>query len=225
MTRSQFAAAAFLVIVCIGLWVGYRRFVEPYAIEREDNIALSRAVTATFAKTSQLKVGTLAGMVQATAADTRMGGLLTSDQVVRAPYTVDYFVDVSKLSLADYRWDANSRTLTMRVPDVSVAPVNVDESQMVVRRRGLFITRGAFDAMGRTAAKRAAAIAQEKAREPEQMAEARANARAALSKMLAAPLAAIGRSDVSVAVRFPADGRPGYEPWDESATLQSVLRE
>lgn len=225
MTASRMAAALVLMLVGVGVWTGYQRFVMPYAVEREDNIALSKVVTATFANASQLKVGTLRGTVQATAADARLGGLLTSDQVIRAPYSADYFVDVSKLTLADYRWDPKSKTLTMQVPDVTIGPVNVDEAAMTVRRRGVFITRDAFDALGRTTSRRAAAVAQAKAREPEQLAMARGNARAALSKMLSAPLIAIGRSDVAVSVHFPADGQSGYEPWDESRTLQNVLAE
>ena len=206
-------------------WIGYRRFAAPYAVEHDDRIAMSQIVSATFGRASTLKVGTLTGTVQATAADARLGGLLQSDSVMRAPYSVDYAVDVSRLTMADYLWDPATRTLVMRAPDVRPGTPNIDETKMTVERRGVFITRAAFDAMSRTASRRAGTIAAEKAQSPEMMATARENARVALAELLRAPLAATGRGAVKVEVRFPADGTKSNERWDESRSLAQVLGE
>ena len=57
-----------------------------YAVSVDDGgQAVTRVVTAAFARAAELKVGTVGGIVQSTAADARLGGLLTSDQVVKAP--------------------------------------------------------------------------------------------------------------------------------------------
>ncbi len=223
LTRLRIVTAIGVVLLTLGAWLGYQRWVNPYAIEREDRIAMSQIVTATFAKQSALKVGTLTGTVQATAADARMGGLLLSDQLMQAPYSVDYTVDLSKLSLADYMWDANAQTLTMRAPDVVVGAPNIDEAKMAVQRRGIFITRDAFDAMSRTASRRAGKIAADKARSPDMIAQARDNARAALAKLLRAPLTVAGKPSIKIVIRFPADGIKSSERWDESRTLAEVL--
>jgi hypothetical protein len=223
LTRSQIAVVVFVIVLIGGAWLGYEKLMTPYAIERDDRVAMSQVVTATFSKQSALKVGTLTGTVQATAADARMGGLLQSDSIMQAPYTVDYTVDLSKLTLADYMWDPTTRTLIMRAPDVTVGAPNIDEAKMTVQRRGIFITRAAFDTMSRTASRRAGTIAAEKAQSPEMVGKARANARAGLASLLRAPLAATGNGSVKVEVRFPADGLRSNERWDESRTLAQVL--
>ena len=223
LSRSTIAAFVITALLIFAAWFAYQRWANPYAIEREDRIAMSQVVTATFVKQSALKVGTLTGTVQATASDARIGGLLLSDQIMQAPYAVDYTVDLSKLTLADYMWDAKTHTLTMRAPDVVVGAPNIDEAKMTVQRRGIFITRDAFDAMSRTASRRAGTIAADKARSPEMIAQARSNARAALANLLRAPLAAAGKGAVKVEVRFPADGQKSNERWDESRSLAQVF--
>ena len=222
MRRRIALAIGGLVLVVLAV-LGWQRVTAPYAVERDDTLALSKIVTAAFTRTSALKVGTLTGIVQATSADTRLRGLLTSDQVMRAPYSVDYSVDLSRLTLADYRWDAANKLLSVRVPEVTVGRANIDEAKMTVRRRGLFITREAFDTMSRQASARAQAIAQAKAAEPAQLAKARDNARAALTQLLRGPLAASGRSDIRVVVVFATEGGPANERWDESRSFASVL--
>jgi Protein of unknown function (DUF4230) len=223
LNRTQTFIIGFVAVLAIGGWLGWQRVIHPYAVEREDRIAMSQVVTATFGKDSALKVGTLTGTVQATAADARLGGLLQSDSVMRAPYAVDYMVDLSTLSLKDYMWDPTSRTLIMRAPDVTVGPPNIDEAKMTVQRRGVFITRDAFDAMSRVASQRAGVIAGDKARSPEMLGKARENARAALGNLLRPALMAAGRGSVKVEVRFPADGKRSNERWDESRSLAQIF--
>lgn len=225
LTRSQYFVIGLVALLILGGWLGYSRLQMPYAVEREDRIALSKVVTATFGKTSALKVGTLTGEVQTTAADARLGGLLQSDSVMRAPYSVDYSVDLSALSLADYTWDAGDRLLTIRAPEPRAGAPNIDETKMTVSRRGLFITRDAFDDMGRTLSVRAARIAGEKANSPEMLTQARKNARAELARLLKAPLEAAGIRKVNVAVRFPSDLKGPDQQWDMTRSLAEVYND
>ena len=85
LSRVRIFGLIAALLLLLAAWLAYQRWANPYAIEREDRIAMSQVITATFAKQSALKVGTLTGTVQATAADARMGGLLLSDQIMRAP--------------------------------------------------------------------------------------------------------------------------------------------
>jgi hypothetical protein len=224
---KQIFATVILALLAFAAYIGYEKYVEKYTVERTDDtpLVLSKVVTATFAKGSSLKVGTLSGTVQAAAKDTRGYGLLNSDQVMKAPYSVDYFVDLSRLSLRNYIWNPKSRTLSIRVPEITVAPANVDESKMMVRRRGIFITADAFDAMGRTSSTQAIKVAQAAANKPENIARARDNARVALAQFLRTPLNAAGIRDVNIVVHFPTDGDRSNERWDESRTLARVLEE
>lgn len=227
---KQLLAVAIIALLAFAAYVGYEKYFEKYTIERtagpnDDTLVVTKVVTAAFAKGSSLKVGTLSGTVQAAAKDTRGYGLLNSDQVMKAPYSVDYFVDLSRLSLQNYIWNPKSRTLSIRVPEVTVAPANVDESKMMVRRRGIFITAAAFDAMGKTTSTQAVNVAQAAANKPENLSKARDNARVALTRLIRTPLNAAGIRDVNIVVHFPTDGDRSDERWDESRTLARVLEE
>lgn len=202
----------------------WQRYHERYVVERaDDGAAITRIVAARFAGASALKVGTLSGTVQSTASDVSAFGMLHADKVVKAPFSVDYFIDVSKLGQGDLSWNATSRTLVVDVPDVTVGAANVDEAARTLSEtRGLFVTRDAADRMARVISQRAQTTAATEARKPERMALARDNARSALGKLLGAPLSAAGYGDVRVVLAFPWEGRRSPERWDRSRNLEQV---
>ncbi|MEG3123050.1 DUF4230 domain-containing protein [Sphingomonas sp. GB1N7] len=218
------AILAIIVAVVIAK-VGYDRYSEKYTIERrDDGVAVDRIVRATFSNASALKVGALSGTVQSTASDVRGFGMLASDKVVKAPFTVDYFVDVSGVSGADYKWDQANRVLTILSPDVVAAEPNVDESAATVSQtRGLFVTRAAGEALARQVSIGARRTAQAESRKPERIAAARENARRALAKLLGGPLEAAGIGNVRVAVVFPYERQGTREQWDRSKSIGEVL--
>ena len=219
------AAVAAIVALGFGVHWAWNRYDESYVIERrDDGAAVTRVVAATFARAATLKVGSLSGTVQSTASDTRGFGMLTSDRVIKAPFSVDYFVDVSRIGARDYRWDQASRTLSVDVPEVTAGKVNVDEAAMSLSRtRGLFVTRDAADRLARATSAAAQRSAQAEAQKPERMAAARENARRALADLLGTPLAAAGLGEVRVVVSFPFE-RPGSpERWDTSRSVEEVI--
>lgn len=222
---SVVAAILAIVAAMVIAKVGYDKYTEKYVVERrDDGVAVDRIVRATFSNASALKVGSLSGTVQSTASDVRGFGMLVSDKVVKAPFSVDYFVDVSRMGAADHRWDQATRTLTILSPDVTAAPPNIDESTATVSRtRGLFVTRDAAEALARQASIGARRTAQAESRRPERIAAARENARRALAELLGAPLEAAGVAGVRVAIVFPHE-RPGDSArWDTSRSLGEVL--
>ena len=202
----------------------WNRYNERYTVERtDDGAAITRIVSARFAGASALKVGTLSGMVQSTASDVSTFGMLHADKVVKAPFSVDYFIDVSKLGQGDLAWDAASRTLVVDVPDVTVGAANVDEAARTLSEtRGLFVTREAADRMGQVISQRAQSVSANEARKPERLALARDNARKALGKLLGTPLSAAGYGDVRVVLAFPWEGRRSPEQWERSRNLEDV---
>jgi len=222
-------AVAALVLLIVAAFVGkamYDRVSDSYVVERaDDGRAVTRIVRATFARASSLKVGSLSGSVQATASDTRLAGVLTSDRVIKAPFAVDYFVDVSRLRADNLRYDPATRTLIVDAPDVTVGQVNVDEARRTLSEtRGLFVTRAAMDKLQQRVSAAAQTSAQSEAQKPERLAQARDNARRALAGLLAAPLSAAGERDVRVVVTFPYErgGRSG-EDWDRTRTVEQAL--
>lgn len=220
------ALLALLVVIAVGAagYLAYDRYAERYTVERDDGVAVSRVVRSVFADAQALKVGELSGTVQSSATDTRGFGLLRSDHVFKAPFTAAYFVDLSGRTADDYRWNAATRTLTVSAPEVTVGRVDVDEAgKTLTRTRGLFVTRAAQEELARRTSVTAQRVAQAEAGKPQHLMQARTNARRTLRSLFAAPLAAAGLNDVTVEVRFAADGEPNGERWDTSRSLRDVL--
>ncbi len=190
-----------LALVPAAHWLIDSRVVLPQPRDRAVDIA--RILSAHFATTSALKVATLAGDVRTIAYDERLGGLLRSRQATRFPYTVDYFVDLSHLSPADYRWDPASHILTVRIDDVTVARPNIDASRSASDRAGIFITRAAFDALAHDVAAKAIDLSVTEAKKPAYLDQARNSARVKIAALASSPLIAAGLGDVKVKVRFP----------------------
>ena len=186
----------------------------------------SKTLIARFEGMNALKVGTVSGDVLANSHTTAMFGMVPVVQNLRVPYSVDYFVDLSKLSPEKYRWNAKARVMSIDVPDVTIAAPNVDGSKAVVNQKGLYVSRGAGIQLQQQAAARARTAARATAERPEYVDQARANARSVIARFAARPLAAAGLGDVKVAVRFPSDPRPASVParvWDESTPLSEIL--
>ena len=229
VTTGQLVGAVLAIPIAIAaVFVGkplYDRFTDGYVVARaDDGRAVTQVIRATFSRASALKVGALSGSVQATASDSRLGGVLTADRVIKAPFSVDYFIDVSRLRPSDYRYDATSRTLVIDAPDVTIGAANVDEARRTLSEtRGLFVTRAAFDQMSRRVSAAAQASAATEAQKPERLAQARDNARRALAGLLAPPLAVAGAGDIRVVVTFPYERSDTRERWDQSLSIDQVI--
>ena len=223
--RWLVALAAIAMIIAAGLWIRGRvteRYVETQA--PGGGPAVSQIVSAKLAGMGTLEVAQLSGIVQATASDIRGFGWLRSDQVVKMPYTVGYFVDVSRIGARDLTWDEKAHTLVVDAPDVTVAQPNTDEGRRtLVKTTGLFVTRAAGEALSRRTSLHAEAVAGHEARSPERMAQAREHARRAIAELMAKPLAAAGFRHARVVVTFPPE-RTNDEQWDVTKPIPEVLR-
>jgi Protein of unknown function (DUF4230) len=225
VSRNRVIAALALVLL---LAIGWLLFQRQQAAQeaRSVGIEVSRTITASFAGMNALKVGTVSGDVLSSSNTTTFFGTLPVIQRSRAPYSVDYFVDLSKLSVANYRWNAKTRTMSIDVPDVTIAAPNIAGAKAAIIQQGVYISRGAGIILQQQAAERANAAARKTANDPKYIAQARANARAAIAQLATAPLKAAGLGTVKVAVRFPIDPKPdtvAQEDWDRSTPVAEIL--
>ena len=220
-----------LVIVLIGilmvaLIVGYRTYTERYRVSTgpTDDVAVSQVVRETFSGASDLRVASLSGTVQGVASDARALGLLNSTRVMKAPFTVDYFVDLSRMGPSDFLWNEATKTLTVHPPDVRVGKANIDEARTFIdKTEGIFVTRDAMAAMHRQASSRAGQVAYASATKPERLDQARAQARRDLQRLVGAPLGAAGLGKVTVEVVFPGEGTRSSDRWDVSRSIPEVI--
>jgi hypothetical protein len=228
--KPRFVRTLVALLVGAALTLGavlfYQHYTENYVVtEEKDGTAVTRLITARLTGASTLKVAELSGTLQSTATDVRGMGMLKSNQVIKVPFSVDYFVDVSQIGPANIQWSEGSRTLIVDAPDVTVAKPNVDEAQRtLVRTQGVFVTRAAGETLARRTSQAAQTKAQAEARSPERMAQAREKARAALARLLGAPLESVGYGDARVLVTFPNERRArDDERWDVTAPVGEVL--
>jgi hypothetical protein len=171
----------------------------------------------------------LSGKTVARGSDEGFMGLIKSEQTTSIPFTVDYFVDVSRIDQRSYRWNPETKTLSVEIPDVTVARPNIDETAARSQQSGLYISRRASLDLARQTSERAAARSKQAAQKPENMQKARDNAKAVVARMAQGPLSAAGLTDVKVEVRYPwepndASAVPS-ERWDQSRRMEEVLEE
>ena len=142
------------------------------------------------------------------------------------PGTVEYQVDLGKLSPRDVRWDAKTRTLGVVLPPVEVTPPRIDLTQIREYGDG-GILAAVTDADAKLeAANRSAGQAElmRQAHEAVPMKLARDATRRAVADSFALPLRAAGL-DARVEVRFADEGTASDERWDTTRSIAEVLAE
>jgi hypothetical protein len=226
--RALLAAAALAIVVLAG-WNACGRYAETRleTLPDDGGSPVTQIVTARLSGASALKVAELTGTVQATASDTRGLGMLRSDQTVKMPYSVGYFVDLSKLGAGDLEWNGATKTLIVDAPDIAPAPANTDEGRRtLIETSGLLVTRKAAETLSQRTSARATAVAEREAKSPERMAQAREHGRSAIARLLAQPLTAAGLGDVRVIVTFPPERTARTrEQWDVSRSPEQVMKD
>jgi hypothetical protein len=210
-----------------GVWLGYgelqRHQQEKDITVEPDETAITRIIAAKMSSAASLKVSGLSGIVQSTAKDVRWGGWLESVQVVKMPFSVDYFIDLQRFGPDDLEWSKETHTLIVDAPDVRVAAPNIDESRpTLVVTKGAFVTREAFQALAKKASVHARDKAEQEAQSPQRIETARRNGRVALSRLLAGPLIAAGYRDARVIITFPNE-RVIQEQWDVTTPINEAL--
>jgi hypothetical protein len=225
--RRTIILAALIVVAALGAFAWWQHSARQEA-ERQLGLDAARIVSARFEDRGDLRVASLRGTIVARGDDKGFMGIVPTQQTTQTPYSVDYFLDLRRITPGSYDWNGEARTLTIEVPDVTVAKPNIDETAAQSRQKGLFISRRAALELARQTSQRAAAKSVEQAQKPEYMAKARENAREEVIQMAQGPLQAAGMDDVRVAVRFPWEPKAGSgssERWDQSRRVEEVLEE
>ena len=215
------------LLVAAALFAGWQKWQRDEA-ERRLGLEASRVVSESFSNAAEVKVGTLSGRIVAKGEDRGFLGVVPSEQTTSLPFSVDYFVDLDRIGEGDYRWDEETRTLTVSIPDVTVGKPNIDETAASSRQKGIYISRRASQELARQTSRYANARSMAAARQARRLDQARANARAVVARMAKAPLEAAGLGEVQVTVRYPwenAEGSGSSERLDASRRIEDVLKE
>ena len=217
-------AAVILVLILLAATYQWRAAEER---RRDEEIAtaegIAQVLTATFAGRTDLKVSNISGTIDVTSVD--RGPIFSSEQRATLPFSVDYYVDLSKVDLGDTRYNSQSRTLRIEVPPVRIAEPNIDLTRgKVGTAEGFWVSRRASADLIRRGLTLTRTQAAQTAAKPENIQRAREEARQRIQALLKLPLEAAGH-DVSIAVRFA--GEPGDDPsyLDASVTYNEAIAE
>lgn len=131
--------------------------------------------------------------------------LLKSRQATIIPAMVEYRLDLASMDRDRFVWDAESKTLSVALPQLRVSRPNLDEAQARTFTEGNFVTGGAAQALSKNNSLQAERKAGTFARNPEVMALARQAAKDAIRQNLAIPLQVAGFQDAKVTVRFDGE--------------------
>lgn len=200
-----------------GLWV-----VQSYITARVDPDPVTIATASIQGLREQNKLSAFQASYVAVVTSTQSRFGLSTERTLIMPGTVDYEVDLSKLTRRDVVWDAKTKTLgvTLPQPMPSAPRININAIKTYGRDGvlGTFTDVGSqLDTTNRVAAQKELAS---QALQPEPMKLARDATRRAVEQSFALPLKAAGL-DATVRVRFAGEGR-NDEIWDMSKPLEGV---
>jgi hypothetical protein len=220
-TRFLIKAGGLLVMLALfvfgGLW-----FVQSYIKARvdPDPVTIASASVAGLREQNRLSAFQASYVAVVTSTQSRLG--LTAQRTIIMPGTVDYSVDMSKLTQRNVVWDAKSKTLGVTLPPVEVSPPRINLS--AIREYGetgiltTFTSAGEqLDEVNRAAGQKELVS---QAMQPQPLKLARDATRRAVEQSFAMPLKAAG-IDATVRVRFAGEGQ-NDETWDMSVPIDGV---
>ena len=217
MNKALGLVITVMLLACAGIWWSLRQ-MEPH---------IGSVVASTLdALQEQNRLLTFTNNSTATVTTTQSRYGLSAKKTLIVKGVMRYEVDMAKLTADDVRWDVGSKTLSVRVPPIEVAPPQIDlNSMQEYGESGILRTlTNVDDALD--AANRAKAQAQlvVQAKSPVLMDLARAASKKAVAQNFAVPLKAAG-IDAVVAPFFDGEVDEAVRTrWDLSTPLGEALR-
>ncbi len=228
LTRDRDDAATFLIKVGGGLALialflfGGLWFVQSYIRARVDPspVTIASASIEGLREQNKLSAFQASYVAVVTSSQSRLG--LSTERTVIMPGTVDYEVDLSKLTKRDVVWDAKTKTLGITLPAVMPSTPKIDLNR--IRQYGKTGILGTFtnagqqlDDLNRVAGQKEL---MRQAYSAEPMKLAREATRRAVQQSFALPFKAAGIA-ATVRVRFAGEGA-NDEIWDMSTPIDGV---
>ena len=222
MTQANklIASVLFLALSTLAIFAWYQ-YERAKKYQDQIDLAATSMLHEIFTSKRDLRVGQLSGVIVANSE--YKGWVLQPSQQTKAPVTINYLIDLANIRKNDMHFDAKSRRLTVRIPDVSIESPNIDFMRAEVKQKGLWIGRGAGIVMQREAIRRIVDRANQRAQDSKNINHARQQAVEFVSKLVKSPLEAVGYGPVDVEVIAPWNKQASDERWDTTRSLQEVL--
>lgn len=191
--------------------------------QSRDESLLIGSMIASFERKNELVVFAAHVVPVVTQRDEGLIDLLDTEQTAIIPASVNYTVDLSKLTARDVAWDANAKRMTVTVPPVMIQPPNLFEQRARYYRKGVWVSGAAQEGLFRGNSTAATRDARRLARDPNLVAMAEASARDAVAGTAQAYLSGAGLGDAEVVVRFAHEGNRDPSQLDRSRPISEVI--
>lgn len=137
-----------------------------------------------------------------TSNDSRMFGLLNSQQVAVIPASVEYSLNLSKVGKDRFSWNQETQTMSLKMPQIIIEQPNLDEARAKYLRDGAWITNDAQAKLTTDNTRKAQKMAMDAAKSAPLMSLARNAAILAVRNNIELPLRAAGYTKAKVEVTF-----------------------
>ena len=191
---------ALAAIIAIALMFAYDKFLRP-----NPGDPLGTTVTA-LSKQNRLVVFSAQVVAVVNSTDSRVMGLLQSQQTAIIPGQVEYYVDLSKLTRDNVTWNAETQNMTITLPPLMIGAPNLSENRAQYYRKGILITDKASDALYRGNSQAAMDEARNQANNPFLVRLASTAAKEAVGQNLTVPFKVAGFENIKVDVQFENEG-------------------
>ncbi|MES2119286.1 MAG: DUF4230 domain-containing protein [Pseudomonadota bacterium] len=151
------------------------------------------------------------------------GWIFSAEQFGIIPASVEYRLDLSKMNKSDFKWDSETKRMTVTIPPLLIGEPVLDMSRAKLVNKGILM-RG--DVALQLLKKNTISARQQSlndAKNPQMMELARNAARKAMAQNISIPLRVAGYDDITVVARFPTDGTDEPTYLDRSLTYNQAI--
>src|SRR5690348_585304 len=225
--RNLVALAAVAVALVLGVVLGISTGIADRIFGGPNPKTIATASLESMRAQNRLTVFAARYVSVVTSEQDRLGGLVSSQRTLILPGDVRYELDLSKLEQDDVSWDAATKTLRVKIPEIEVAGPDVDINQVKEYGGGgvLSALTNANQQLDSANRQRAVQDLRKQATANVPMQLAHQAARQAIARSFALPLAAAGFKDVKVIARFPTDGTDEPSYLDLSTPYEEAIKE
>jgi len=153
------------------------------------------------------------------------GWIFDAEQSGVIPASVEYHLDLSKLTEQNFEWDRDRSVMTVTMPPLVISEPVLDMQRAKLVNRGILVSGNVGVDLVKQNAGVAKRQAYAEAQNPQMMALARDAARKAMTQNISVPLQAAGFNDVKVVARFPEEGAQDPSYMDRSLTYNQAIEE
>jgi hypothetical protein len=209
---------ALAIIGLVVLFFAYRAYHE-----RQRQEAVLGSMVVAFQEQNNLSV--FRAQVPQFVTSNRKGWIFDAEQFGIIPASVEYRLDLSKMTKSNFNWDSETKRMTVTMPPLLIGEPVLDMARAKLVNKGILVGGDIALELLKKNTVTATQQAQKDAKNPQMMQLAREAARKAMAQNISIPLQAAGYKDITVVARFPTEGTDQPSYLDLSTPYEEAIKE